>query len=118
MSQKIKNDAESAELKNQLQYTPQEDKLSIPARIYRAKDHTGILVAVEDRKGDCFVGYFSTVTRGMRRADLRSVESGSKETISGMNPKCRNWSDAQKRLDVYAAKNNLVELPLSIGGEI
>lgn len=115
MNQKIKNDCEAAELKTQVNYTPREPKKSMPARIYRAKDNCGILAAVETPKGDCFVGYFSTVRRAIRKADLRSLR---KDTHSKCNPVCLDWAEVQSRLDAYAINHNLSELPLTIGGEI
>lgn len=87
------------------------------ARIYRARDHTGILAAVEDGRGDCYIGYFSTVSRKMRQADLRSG-TDPKETIRGTNPKERSWDEVQEHLDEYAQEHKLKELPLTIGGQI
>ena len=78
---------------------------------------TGILAAVEDPEGKCYVGYFSTVKRKMRRADLRR-DQNQKEPLTKQNPTGDSWNEVQERLDQYAKKMKLRELPLTIGGEI
>lgn len=117
MTQKRKNDAESAELKTQNHYSAATSYPSRKTRIYRARDHTGILAAVEDPEGKCYVGYFSTVKRKMRRADLRR-DQNQKEPLTKQNPTGDSWNEVQERLDQYAKKMKLRELPLTIGGEI
>ena len=117
MTQKRKNDAESAELKTQNHYNAAASHPSRKIRIYRARDHTGILAAVEDPEGKCYIGYFSTVKRKIRRADPRR-DQNQKEPLTKQNPTCASWNEVQERLDQYAKEMKLRELPLTIGGEI
>ena len=119
--QKEKTDCGAADLNNQLQYNAfgRESKGPIAKpRIYRAPDQSGILSAVEDPDGTCYVGYYSNVTRKIRRADLREPPDVGRISIARSNPTTQVWTEAQNRLDEYAAKHKLKELPLVIGGEI
>lgn len=119
--QKEKTDCGAADLNNQLQYNASSGESKGPIakpRIYRAPDQSGILSAVEDPAGNCYVGYYSNVTRKIRRADLREPPDIGKISIASSNPMTRIWAEAQNRLDEYAEKHKLRELPLAIGGEI
>lgn len=119
--QKEKTDCGAADLNNRLQYNAsgRESKGPIAKpRIYRAPDQSGILSAVEDPEGSCYVGYYSNVTGKIRRADLREPFDIGRISITRSNPSTRVWAEAQSRLDEYAEKHKLKELPLAIGGEI
>ncbi len=119
--QKRKTDVENADLNNQLDCTAKSKKSKdeiLKPRIYRAPDQSGILSAVEDPDGSCYVGYYSNVTMKVRRADLRELRDIGRISIARSNPKTKEWEKAQKRLDEYADKHRLRELPLAIGGEI
>ena len=98
-AQKRKSDAGGADPINQSNHTPAMPGLSRKTRIYRARDQRGILAAVEDGDGRCFVGYFSTVSRRYQQADLRDPDN-SKNTVKNTNPKEPCWEDAQERLDL------------------
>ena len=118
--QKIKTDCEAADPIKQANYTilrPGSKGTFSIVHIYRASDRSGILAAVEEESGKCYVGYFSTVKRKYRRADLRT-KGNENVSIKRANPDTDDWCDAQERLNAYAKKLNLVELPLTIGGEI
>lgn len=119
--QKEKTDCGAADLNNQLQYNASSRESKGPIakpRIYRAPDQSGILSAVEAPDGACYVGYYSNVTGKIRRADLRDPPDVGRISIARSNPTTRVWAEAQNRLDKYAAKHKLKELPLAIGGEI
>ena len=118
--QKRKTDCGAADLKNQSNCTiirPGSKGTFSAVHIYRAPDKSGILAAVEEESGKCYVGYFSTVKRKCRRADLRT-KGNENVSIKRANPDTDDWCDAQERLNAYAKKLNLEELPLTIGGEI
>ena len=119
--QKRKPDCEAADPKTQLQYNTiaaggKEDFKEV--RIYRARDRTGILAVVETEDGVCYIGYFSTVTRRYRRADLREPDEIGRISVKKANPDGRDFKEIQGRLNAYAQKHSLRELPLTIGGEI
>lgn len=119
--QKEKTDCGAADLYNQLQYNASSRESKGPIakpRIYRAPDQAGILSAVENSNGICYVGYYSNVTRKIRRADLREPPDIGRVSITWSNPSTLVWAEAQNRLDKYAEKHKLKELPLAIGGEI
>lgn len=118
--QKRKTDCGAADLIKQSNCTilrPGSKGTFSAVHIYRAPDKSGILAAVEEESGKCYVGYFSTVKRKYRRADLRTGDNEN-VSIKRVNPDTDDWCKAQERLNTYAEKFHLTELPLTIGGEI